>query len=196
MTAAPFRGAASQRMDSMKMFRNAALVAFLVSLIVGLGGVVPTAHAQAGTKIGVFDPNKLLTNTKLGQALQDELNKFRVTKEAEIKKASDDLEKRVTQYKAAVATMSQERRDEVEAELTGSRRDLERNTRDADAELARRRQKALKQLETEVSAILEDYGKKNGYTLILQRDFCAFAVSTVDISEDLVRLLAARRTTP
>ena len=180
----------------MKILRSAALVVFLVVGLVALVVGANTANAQVGTKIGVFDPNKLLTNTKLGQALQDELNQFRVSKEAEIKKASDDLEKRVTQYKASVASMSQERRDEVEGDLTKLRRDLERTTRDADAELARRRQKAIKQLEVEVSAILEDYGKKNGFTLILQRDFCAFATSSVDISDDLVRLLDARRTTP
>lgn len=183
----------------MKFHRIAVLrTSLALALVFGVGlvGAATTARAQAGTKIGVFDPNKLLTNTKLGQALQDELNQFRVAKEAEIKKSNDDLERRVTQYKASVATMSQERRDEIETELTRLRRDLERTTRDADAELARRRQKAIKQLETEVSAILEDYGKKNAFTLILQRDFCAFATSSIDISDDLVRLLDARRTTP
>jgi outer membrane protein len=177
-------------MDSMKTHRTAlALAAFLICLASG-------AAAQGSFKLGVFDPNKLLTNSKLGQSLQDDLNKFRVGKEAEIKKSGDDLEKRAAQYKAGVASMSDERREEVETELTQLRRDLERSTHDADDELTRRRQKAYKQLSEDVSAILEDYGKKNGYTVILDRSFCAFAAPSVDISDDLVRLLDSRRTTP
>lgn len=152
-----------------------------------------TSFAQGGLKVGTFDPNKLLTGSKLGQVLQEDLNRYRVSKEAEIRKAGEDLEKRVAQYKTSVQTMSPERRDEVEIELGNVRRDLERMTRDADGELTRRRQKAVRDLETEVASILEDYGKRNGYTLIMQRDLCAFASESIDISDELVRLLDARR---
>jgi len=151
-----------------------------------------TASAQSA-KIGVFDPAKLLSSSKMGQKLQDTLNQYRVTKEGELKKLKDEFDKRLDQYKAGVDTMSPERKEEVESDLASRRRELERISTDADQELGRRRQKAVRDIEQEVSVILEDYGKKNGYTVILQRDFCAFAAEAIDISDQLVQLLDVRR---
>ena len=104
--------------------------------------------------------------------------------------ANKDLE-----YKTGVDTMSAERREEVEGDLGTRRRDLERDARDADAELTRRRQKAVRDIEQEVAAILDDYGKRNAFTLIMQRDLCAFATDSIDISDELVKLLDARTAT-
>jgi outer membrane protein len=168
---------------------------FVPSLLLAAAvALAPAASAQS-LKVGVFDPARILSNSKLGQKLQDELNQYRVTKEAEIKRAQEDFDKRVQQYKAGVDTMSAERREEVETDLGTRRRDLERSARDGDAELTRRRQKAVRDIEQEVAAILDDYGKRNGFTLILQRDLCAFATESIDISEELVKLLDARTST-
>ena len=54
----------------MKIFRSTALVVFLVMGLVALAVGANTASAQAGTKIGVFDPNKLLTNRQLRRAME------------------------------------------------------------------------------------------------------------------------------
>lgn len=168
---------------------------FVPSLLVAasLALLAPAASAQS-IKIGVFDPAKILSSSKLGQKLQDDLNQFRVAKEGELKRAQEDLERRVAQYKAGVDTMSPEKREEVETDLTTRRRDLDRSAHDADGELGRRRQKAVHDIESEVASILDTYGKKNGFTLIFQRDLCAFATDTIDISNDLVKLLDAKRT--
>lgn len=160
-------------------------------LLVAALCLAPAAHAQS-LKVGVFDPARILSNSKLGQRLQDDLNQYRVTKEAELKRTQEDFDKRVAQYKAGVDTMSPEKREEVETDLATRRRNLERDARDAEAELTRRRQKAVRDIEQEVAAILDDYGKRNGYTVILQRDLCAFAADSIDVSNELVTLLDAR----
>jgi outer membrane protein len=150
-----------------------------------------TARAQQ-VKIGVFDPTKIVADSKQGQALQEDLNRFRIQREADIKKERDALKRLLDQYKAGVDTMSQERREEIEADLTARRRDFERLARDADADLQLKRQKGVRELETSVAAVLDGYAKDNGFTLILQRDICAFAVPSIDISGDIVRLVDAR----
>ena len=175
---------------SMKILRNACLLALFACL------AAFRVDAQATPKIGVFDPNKLLANSKLGQALQDDMNKWRVAKEAELKKSGEDLERRFQQYKASVASMSSERKEEVEADLEKSRLEFERTSRDADTELQRRRQKAFKQIETEMSSVLPEYAQSKGYTVILERAVCAWASPTVDVTDELVRLLDSRKTTP
>ena len=159
-----------------------------LALAVGLGG---QAAAQS-IKVGVFDPNKILTNSKLGQRLQDDLNKFRVEREAGIKADGEELKRLVDQYKAGADNMSDERRETIEADLLQRRRDLERAAKDAELELTRRRQKAIRDLEEQVQLVLQDYGRQNGYTLILQRDLVAYVPDTVDISDDIIRLVDAR----
>jgi outer membrane protein len=88
--------------------------------------------------------------------------------------------------------MSEERREGVEADLTQRRRDLERLVRDAEADLGRKRAKGVRELEEAVASVIGDYAERNGYTLILQRDFCAYAVPSIDVSSDIVRLIDAR----
>lgn len=171
--------------ESMILRRILAPALFLA--VLGVAG-----GAAAEIKVGVFDPTKIVAESKQGQALQEELNKFRITREGDIKRQRDEIERLLEQYKASVDTMSQERRDSVEADLTQRRRDLERLVRDAEADLQRKRGKGVRELEESVAAVIGDYAKRNGYTLILQRDFCAFAVESIDVSADIVRLIDAR----
>ena len=157
-----------------------------------LPAVSAMAQAPTNLKIGVFDPNKILTDSKLGMKLQEEVNTFRIQKEGELKRKTDDYKKLVDQYKASVESMSPERREEIEADLTNKGRDLERDKRDAEADLQRRRQKAVRDLEEQVAAVIDEFGQRNGYTLILQRDLCAYAIPGIDVSADLVKLIDAR----
>ena len=169
----------------MSLRRHLLLAVFLFAA--GLSG---PAHAQV--KVGVFDPTRIVAESKQGQRLQEELNKFRITREADITKRRDEIERLLEQYKAGVDTMSQERRDTVEADLTQRRRDLERLVRDAEADLQRMRAKGVRELEEAVAGVIGDYAQRNGYTLILQRDFCAYAIESIDVSSDIVRLIDAR----
>lgn len=160
--------------------------------LVLLGAMAVAAPATAEVKIGVFDPNEILTNSRLGQQLQEELNQFRVQQEAEIQGKSDELKRLMDQYRAGVETMSEERRESIEQDLLQRRRDLEREARDAQEDMERRRQRAVRQLEEQVASVIEDFGRRNGYTLILQKDLCAFVTDTIDVSADLIRLVDAR----
>lgn len=154
--------------------------------------VASASAASAETlRIGVFDPARIVAESKRGQALQDELNKFRIQREAEINKQRDDLKRLIDQYKDGVDTMSQERREEIEADLTQRKRDFERLARDAEADLQRKRQKGVRELEAAVADVLDGYAQEKGFTLILQRDLCAFAAPSIDISTDIVRLVDA-----
>ena len=159
-------------------------VLFLAAL--GLAG-----SAAAELKVGVFDPTKIVAESKQGQALQEQMNKYRISREGDIKRQRDEIERLLEQYKASVDTMSEERRESVEGDLTQRRRDLERLVRDAEADMQRIRGKGVRELEESVAGVIGDYAKRNGYTLILQRDFCAYAVETIDISADIVRLIDA-----
>jgi len=165
---------------------------FPLLLALALAVAVAGPAAAQAVKVGVFDPNKILTNSKLGQRLQDELNQYRVEREASIKKDGDELKKLVDQYKAGADNMSDERRETIEADLLQRRRDLERAAKDAEAEMNRRRQKAIRELEEQVQTVLQDYGRQNGYTLILQRDLVAYVPDTIDISDEVIKLVDAR----
>lgn len=160
------------------------------ALLAGAALVLSAGLASAqSAKIGTFDPNKILTGSKLGQKLQDEMNQYRVSQEAQIKKQKEDYDKLAGQYKSSADTMSEERREQMENDLLAKRRDLERTIKDAETELGRRRQKAVREMEEQVAKVLTDFGRNNGYTLILQADLCAYSLPSIDISDELVRLV-------
>ncbi|MEM7248821.1 MAG: OmpH family outer membrane protein [Acidobacteriota bacterium] len=162
------------------------LVSFLATALL----VAPEAHAQS-VKIGVFDPVRILSDSTIGQRLEEEVNRIRVSRERELKSAREAFERKVEQYQSSVQTMSPERREEVETDLEKQRRDLKRQLDDSDAELRRRLERGKRDLERSLSKVLEDYGRQKNFTLILQRDLVAFSPSSVDITDDLITLVNA-----
>ncbi|MBU4053382.1 MAG: OmpH family outer membrane protein [Proteobacteria bacterium] len=153
--------------------------------------MLSTAGAE-GVKIGIIDSQKILNTSVSGQAAKVELNKKgeELTndlkgKEAEILKLQEKLEREAL-------VMSAEMKDEKEREFRIKVGDFKAMEKKAKQEMGDLNMKIMAKIQNDVISIIEDLGKKGGFTVILERGTLLYAGGAVDISDEVIKLYDAK----
>jgi len=153
-------------------------------------GALPAAAADY--KIGVFDSGRVIMESQVGQNAQAELNVFKNSRQKSITTREKDLETRNNEFVNKSLTLSQERRQELREELEDMRREFQRFYKDNERDLIKEMDKMQKTLQRQLSTVIEEFGKREGYTLIFERLQCVFNESAVDITDEVVRAFDAK----
>jgi Skp family chaperone for outer membrane proteins len=162
--------------------RNTALVFTLATICF----LAPAVQAQAPSKIGVFDSQRISEETAEGKKLQTMLGAMRDEKQSEInskEQAIEDLQQRLSQQGLS---LSAETRMGLEVDI--QRRMLEVNTL---------KELATQQLQLEVAAaeasfneklrnVVIQFGRDEGFTLLLEASTVAWAANSADVTTALI----------
>jgi outer membrane protein len=143
-----------------------------------------------GTKIGVINIQAAIVSTKEGQKAAEAMTakfgpkqKELEAKQAEIQALQGDLAK-------GTNTMSEAKRTEISRAIDTKTRDLNRATEDAQAEVEAEQQKVFNELGGKLMEIINQYGRDNGYAVILdvgsQQGPVLFASN--EITKDIIEL--------
>ena len=159
-----------------------ATAAFVLALAVGLA--VP-AHAQS-IKIGVFDPARVSEEVADARELQANLIKMRETKQAEIaakEQALNDLRQRLQQQ---ALSLSPDKRTAMEIDV--QRKAIEVNSMKdiASQELQLEFAAAEARFNDKLRAVVEQYGRDQGFALILDATSVAWASTAIDVTTPIV----------
>jgi outer membrane protein len=159
---------------------------FLAGCVVSIAVLITgQAHAQA-VKIGVFDATRISEETAEGKRVQTTLNELRNTKQAELTAKEQELADLRTQLTSQALSLSTERRSELEKQIQRKDLELKQNaeaaTRDMQIEFAEAQNKFQEQL----LAVIEQFGRDEGFTLILESSLIAYADNSIDITTALV----------
>ena len=160
------------------------------SFLVALGLILlPALAADAqAVKIGVFDPARVSEEAADAKRLQADLQALRDAKTSEIaaqETAINDLRQRLQQQ---ALSLSADKRTSMEIDI--QRRLLELNTA---------KELASQQMQLEFSAaeigfneklarVVAQYGRDNGFAVILDSSSVAFAAAAVDVTTPIVDL--------
>jgi len=157
------------------------LFAAAVGLIIG-----PAPAAAQDLKIGVVMTQKLLTTTEIGKnaagklrAKKDEAQKELDQKAGEITELKKDLEKRLMVLKA-------EEKDKAREDFERRQRDGLRLKEDLERELQKEENKVLGEVNQFLSKVVVDYGKANGFDLILDASAALYFSDKPDITDAIV----------
>jgi outer membrane protein len=166
-------------------------LAVVITLTLAMGLSAPKALAEPTVKIGVFDLQKAINDSKKGQAAKsrlvskfDRLKKQLQAQEKEIEKLQKDLERQASM-------LSAEAKYEKEKQLKRKVRDFQDQYRDATQEMQKEEMEATKPIVEEVLKIARDFGKERGYTIIMevQKAGIIYAPDALDITEDVIKRL-------
>ena len=150
----------------------------------------------AETKFGYVDVQKALNLSEAGKEAkeqlsgkvkryQDEIN----TKQEELKKLKDDLERQGV-------ILSDSKKAEKEKEYSTKLKDFQRFTKDAQDELQGKDEELTKKILESFEKVVQDYGRKNGFTLIFARtgsEGIIFFDDKIDLTDLLVKQFNAAR---
>ena len=166
----------------------------LIWSLVFIIGLITTAYG-ASIKIGYVDVQRVLTESKRGQEAKKkieakgaELHQQFQRMQREIQSLKDELERKGT-------LLSEEARKEKEREYQRKVMELDRFVRDSREELRQMEREMTAKILKDVERVIEELGRKEGYTLILekQRSFILYAPKELDLTEKVIKALDAEK---
>jgi len=150
-----------------------------------LAAGVSTVGAQE-LRVGVFDPQRVSEETNLGKQLQAELGAFQTEKQNDIEAKRAQVQTMQEQLRTQELSLSSATRTKMEKDI--QRRVLfleaaqETATREMQLELAA----AKMVFEEKLLIAVREFGKSEGFSLILDNSLVAWADQTVDVTGALV----------
>lgn len=147
--------------------------------------VAATASAQS-LKIGVFDKQRIVDESKLGVAAKARFEKLQADREAEVATKQAAYEALQKAYEQKASVLSEDKRLEMQRDIARSRDELQSAASNADRDLQRAYQTALLDIVSKVDPIVAEHGKSNGFDMLFDRTQCAFAKDVLDITKELI----------
>jgi outer membrane protein len=165
------------------MFRKTSIFIFLAALLVA--GSTP-ALAE---KIGVVDMQRVLNMSNAGKAASASLNAKGEAMEKTLTAKRNDFEEERKAFEKKGPMMSSDARDDKQRELRIKYTDLRDLERKYAEELKRLEATLREGILNEVIKMMEDLGKKEGYTIIMDKMEAGvvFAQPTLDITDRVLK---------
>jgi outer membrane protein len=148
------------------------------------------AFADDVVKIGVIDLQKILGTSDAGKAAQQKITEKGKELEADLKEKAAAITEEQERYEREAAVMSQEARAEKERELKIKKLDFEDLEEKYKSEFTAYNQELVNQFKADVLNAVEQIGKKEGYTLIIEKSSSGvvYAPSTIDLTDKVIIL--------
>jgi outer membrane protein len=143
-------------------------------------------------KIGVFDAERISQETAEGARIQARLDALEQQKRGEIDTLRQEIQQLEEQYLNTAASLSEEKRKELNLNLQRKQVELEGLQKSANQELRYEAELAIQQWQRRVFELVREFGQANGYTLILPVEVVPFHSETIDITEELIARINAQ----
>ncbi len=152
---------------------------------VALVSSLSPAAAQS-TKVGVFNAQAVSENTELGKRIQAELTTFTESKEAEIAQRQQRLAELRKQASQQALSLSAEKRSAMEKDMQRQGLELQSLQESASRELELEYASATKAFQEKLIRTIEDFGKDEGFAVILDRSQVAWADAATDVTSAII----------
>jgi len=148
------------------------------------------AFGAEGVKLATVDVNKVFFNSEAGKAVREQLaakaNKFdadKKAKEEELAKLKGELEKQTG------GIFSDEAHKAKEQVFFQKKRELDRYLKAAEEEFEATKQELTGRSFEELVKLIQDYGKKNGYSIIFFRnDTMVYVDDKFDLTDEILKV--------
>lgn len=143
--------------------------------------------AQGTLKVAVFDPQRVSEETEEGKKVQAELTTLRDKKQAELTVKERELTDLQNQMTAQGLSLSPDKKSSLEKEIQRRALDLQQAREAARNEIQFELASAQNKFQDKLLAVVEEFGREEGFTLILDRSMAAYAAASIDVTAPIVR---------
>lgn len=138
-------------------------------------------------KIGIMNVQKVLVRSDAGMKAKGIFEKKKEELENSFKADQDELQKMQEEIEKKSSVWSKEKKDEQILEFNRMRRDLKTKTDDGRMEMKRLQDKELEPIIKQLEKVVDAYGDKNGFSVILDsKNGVIFYDKAIDISDALI----------
>jgi len=168
---------------------KAMFVTGLAVLLLLSGG---PAFSADPVKIGVVDLQKILETSNSGKAAQNELKVQRDKMQADMKQRGNEIQEIESRMQREAMVMSKETREEKEREHRIKVSDFQALQRKYQSDLQEVERKLMGKLQSEITSLVGDIAKKDGYLLVISNIGVIYSLPSTDITERLIQELNAK----
>ena len=163
----------------------AALAILLGSMIF----VSSTVAATPDMKVGFVDIQKALASSDAGKDAQKRYDAEVKKLQAKLDDKKSEFEKLRQAYTKQKDSLNEKARAEKEEELMSREKELKRAFQDSQDSLRRKNAQLVGELVEKLRKIVDEYGKDEGFTLILEKggQTVLFADAKIDVTDDIVK---------
>jgi Skp family chaperone for outer membrane proteins len=167
----------------MKMYRIPVLACLVAALVLWAAD----GHAQAASKIGVFDSKIVFNETAEGKRLQQVLNTKRDEYRQGITAKEEEAQAIQQQLREGEFTLSDERKNLLQTDLQRRLVELDSMRQEANNNLRIDLEDVQNELDRKLLQIVEEVGVEQGFAIILEKNTqVVFASSATDISQLII----------
>lgn len=169
-----------------------AAVAALAGLML-LGWAAPVWAAQAALRIGIVDVQQVLNQSQKGVAMKQKLDQERAARQKELDARQEEVVKLQAEFEKQAPILSEQAKREKSETIQRKRRDTLRMAEDANRDFEKRVREAEVDITREIFGVIQEYGKDQGYTVILERGTVVFGAPAVDITGEVIKRYDAKQ---
>ena len=165
------------------MLKKILILGMLLILFAGPG------RAEDLDKVGYVDMDRVFDEYTETQKASQELNKEINARRKEITKLENEITSLREELNTQEALLSKEERLKRAQEINQKIFDLQKYVRDVEMDLARKEETMTKKLITAIYNVVQEIGRKEGYTLILRKDSILYGGEGMDLTDEVIKVL-------
>ena len=146
-----------------------------------------TCYAADELKIGYVNFSMLFEGYYKTEKSEAELRKEADKRQAEVSEIREDINN--IQKKLESGVLKQEEKDKQKGVLEQKILQLNKVVRESKRELEVKREKAVREIIKDIEVVINDYSKKNGYTLVVGNRDLLYVDKKLDITKHIEDLL-------
>ena len=139
-----------------------------------------------GLKIGTFDKQRIVDDSKLGLGAKTRFEKIQSAREQEVAEKQRSFEQMQQDYSQKATILTEDKKLDLQRELARARDEWQSAARNADRDLQRAYETALMDIVSKVDPIIQEFGRTNGYDFLVDSAQLAFARDTHDVTARLI----------
>lgn len=144
-------------------------------------------RSQEGVKIGFVDLDRALNESKAGRSALEKLQAKVKETESSLLKEKRNLERLRREIDKKGILLKEAERRNLEKEFQKRVRNYQRGMRDSQEELNQRKNELMADILKELEKVVTEIGKKEKFTLILERNQVLYTDQVVDITDSVIK---------
>jgi outer membrane protein len=154
-----------------------------------IAGMVWAAPLRAEMRIAVVDLQRALNESDAGKRAKESVRGKFEKAQNELKKEREDLDKSREELEKRAVVLKEDERRSRERELENRTLDFKRKYEDMQRDLKRTDAELTSGIVEELYGIVNDYGRQQGYTLVLESSSgLLYADKALDITDAIVKI--------
>jgi len=155
-------------------------------------GLLGSAAAAQAPKIGIVDLQQVLLQSQRGTAIKQKLDQERNGRRKDLEARQQEVVKMQADLEKQASVLSEQAKREKREAIERKGRELQRLAEDADRELGKKVRDAELDITREILQVVQEYGKDQGFTFIMERSNAVYANESVDVTAEVIKRFDAK----